>query len=240
MYPFVWFRFICIYMNMYVVKHVFLFCWFVRFVTGNPNGGNSARSPHTALRPRPVGPAIHSAQRSLHSSPVKHVLSVGVRNQNLVASFSSARRSCGSACSEGTYLFSGTPLTCSSVVPPPPHSFPFYLFRFPAQTQFSNWDFKAFQFRVYPVKALRFNNKDLSCLFHPPGKSLYFRNSVSLTHRFEKKRKKSKRKTTILTNRQFSQSTKPSTTKKVILIIPHTKIHVYIKHSITNAQICPL
>ena len=46
------------------------------------------------------------------------------------------------------------------VFPSPPHSFPLYFFRFPAQTQFSNWDFKAFQFKFYQVKVLRSSNKD--------------------------------------------------------------------------------
>ena len=46
------------------------------------------------------------------------------------------------------------------VFPSPPHSFPLYLFRFPAQTQFSNWDFKTFQFKFYQVKVLSYSNKD--------------------------------------------------------------------------------
>ena len=67
---------------------------YVASVTGKLNitGATSWVPLNTTLRPRPVGPAVHSAQKLSPQLTCKiHVLSVGVRNQNLVASFSLGR-----------------------------------------------------------------------------------------------------------------------------------------------------
>ena len=85
------------------------------------NGDNSASLPQYGPKASTLRPGCpFSPKTYLHSSSVKHVFSIGVRNRNLVASFWVGK--------EVTLLFSGAALIFISVVPLPPHFSPFYLF----------------------------------------------------------------------------------------------------------------
>ena len=121
--------------------------------------GATPRVPlNTALRPRPVGPAVHTDQKLSPQLTCKNTrLVVGVRNRNLVASFWVGREVTWVGQQRGDVLTSGIASLSFHHRHTPSH---FIFLGSRPRHNFQIGILRLFNCKFYPVKVLRSSNED--------------------------------------------------------------------------------